>query len=246
MNIDKEKFEKILKMDQIELKKYMKDILKESGYNDIVNEDGFLYARGSVPFLLVAHLDRHPNLHPKALDIDKEILPNGKEKWSSKDGIAGDDRCGVYLVSVLIKKYHVSVLFCEDEEIGCIGSKKFVESKYCDELKNLNYFIQIDRGQAHRNILGKHNKHGRDVVFYKVTNEDFIKKICEVTGFGIGAGTGTDIAYLTEATGIASFNISSGYYNEHSLSEYIVLEEMMNNYDAVCRVLDNIKDKYMA
>ena len=49
-------FESILKMTQGELKGYLAQQLREYGYEPVC-KNGFLYAEGTVPVLLVAHLD---------------------------------------------------------------------------------------------------------------------------------------------------------------------------------------------
>ena len=54
-------FDDILRMRQKELRHYLVGHLKESGY-DVVKRKGFLYAKGDVPVLLVAHLDTVHNL----------------------------------------------------------------------------------------------------------------------------------------------------------------------------------------
>lgn len=244
MTIDKEKFKEILKLTQSELKIYLKDFLKDNGYSDIIDEDGFLYAIGTDNYLLSAHMDRHPNLKERVLTIDEVVPDNGKIRWTSHEGIAGDDRCGVYIICELIKKYKPYVLFFEDEEIGCIGAKKFVNTKYIEDIKTLNYLVEIDRGHGHRNIENKHNKHGRDVVFYNITNKEFIDDVCTASGYKIGAGVGTDVVHLSEATSIASFNISSGYCDEHHLNEFIMLDEVINSYNAVENVINNLHKQY--
>ena len=54
--IQRREFETILKKSQKELKKLMYHKLKEYGYTPIA-EKGFLYAKGEIPVLLIAHLD---------------------------------------------------------------------------------------------------------------------------------------------------------------------------------------------
>ena len=193
--------------------------------------------------MLVAHLDRHPNLREKVITIEKDKKDKyGRIKWSSPQGIAGDDRCGVYIILELIKEYHPSILFCEDEEVGCVGSTKFIKTKYLDDLKKLNYFVQIDRGQFDKDT----KQYRKDVVFYNTTNKDFINKVVGLTGYEEGEGSSTDIRHLTEETKVASFNISCGYFNEHKIEEYIILEEMINCYNAVENVIKNLNEKYEA
>ena len=50
------KFEDICRMTQEEVKAYMKKYLISKKY-DVIDEDGFLYAKGTNPVLLVAHMD---------------------------------------------------------------------------------------------------------------------------------------------------------------------------------------------
>ena len=243
MIINEKQFTDILMMNQGKLKEYLEEALKNARYNDIINGDGFLYAKGIEPYLLVAHLDRHPDLCEKVITIKKYDKDEyGRIKWSSPEGIAGDDRCGVYIILELIKKYHPSILFCEDEEGGCVGSDKFINTEYVNDLKKMNYFIQIDRGQFDKDT----KKYRKDVVFYDTINKDFINKVLEFTGYDKGVGTSTDIKHLTEETKVASFNISCGYFNEHKTEEYIILEEMINCYNAVENVIKNLNEKYEA
>ena len=49
-------FEDICRMTQHEVKQYMKGYLASHKYK-VVDQDGFLYAKGDVPVLLVAHMD---------------------------------------------------------------------------------------------------------------------------------------------------------------------------------------------
>lgn len=50
-------FETILRLPQIELKKTLKAELISRGY-PVTDKPGYLYAEGTVPVLLVAHMDR--------------------------------------------------------------------------------------------------------------------------------------------------------------------------------------------
>lgn len=57
------RFDDILRMRQKELKHYLAGHLKKLGY-ETVKKKGFLYAEGTVPVLLVAHLDTVHNELP--------------------------------------------------------------------------------------------------------------------------------------------------------------------------------------
>ena len=107
-------FTDICKLSQSELKEYMNTLLTARDY-EVCYQDGFLYAKGRVPVLLVAHLD---TVHKEKCTEITEL--NGK--ISSPQGIGGDDRCGVYIIMSLLKYLNCSVLLCEDEEKGGQGA----------------------------------------------------------------------------------------------------------------------------
>ena len=217
------KFRKILMMGQYELKAYLKNVLKSSGYK-VVDGDGYLYAKGIEPYLLTAHMD---TVHKQRIKtIDEFVDASESHIITSPQGIGGDDRCGVYMILELIKKYKCSVLFCEDEEIGGVGSGKFCKTKYIDDLKEMKFLIELDR-------QGK-----RDAVFYDCDNEDFIKFVENETGFREEWGTFSDISHLAPACGVAAVNLSVGYYKQHTTSEYIVLEEMEDAIRATERLIE--------
>ena len=80
-------FENICRMSQKTLKKHMRKMLEEK-YDEVIYADGFVFAKGTVPILLVAHMDTVHKELPRIL-----ALNNGK--ISSPQGIGGDDRCGI-------------------------------------------------------------------------------------------------------------------------------------------------------
>lgn len=226
-------FENICKMTQPEVKKYMKKFLINKGY-DVVDQDGFLYAKGTVPVLLVAHMD---TVHKEQC---KTIVCVG-DKISSPQGIGGDDRCGVFIIMNIIKELRCSVLLCEDEEIGCIGAHKFVKAtrkstdeagndvdvRYIDEL-DVNYMVELDR------------KGNNDAVFYHGDNQDFIDFVEDATNFKFAHGSVSDISVLMPEAKISAVNLSCGYYNAHSITEYVMYDEMM---DTIAATKSLIKEK---
>ena len=116
-------FESILKMTQGELKEYLAQQLREYGYEPVC-KNGFLYAEGTVPVLLVAHLD---TVHTHQPDI---ICHSEDGRYlMSPYGIGGDDRAGVYMILLLMRKYRCHILFCEEEEVGGVGARKFAGRK---------------------------------------------------------------------------------------------------------------------
>lgn len=209
-------FNEICRMTQMELKSYLHKYLAANQYK-VVNDDGYLYAKGTVPVLLLAHMDTvHKN---------KPITINTTEgKISSPQGIGGDDRCGIYAIMHIIKEQRCSVLFLEDEEIGTIGASKFAKSKHINKL-DVNYMVELDR------------KGKEDAVFYSCDNKDFTNFITKETGFKVAYGSWSDISVVAPAARVAAVNLSVGYYNQHTTSEYVVMDEMSNTIEVVKKLV---------
>ena len=209
-----------LKPTQEELKETLYHMLAARGYTP-ENHDGYLYAKGDIPLLLVAHLDTVCPEPPKHIeyspDLDLIYNPYGI--------LGGDDRCGVYAIMQLLRKYKPYVLFAEDEEIGCKGAYKAAKTLKAPDVK---YIIEFDR-------RGKD-----DCVFYSGKNDEFIKYI-EGFGFQEEMGSFSDIAVLGSAWDIGAVNLSSGYFNEHTYDEYIIfsyLKKTIERVEKMIKVLD--------
>lgn len=215
--MNNKKLEKICRMSQNDLKRYAKKQLSRD-YNNIIVSDGFVFAKGAIPVLLIAHLDTVHRELPKKIIYDKR-----DNTISSPSGIGGDDRCGIYAILEIVKQYNCSVLFTEDEEIGGIGADKFADSEICKSF-NCNYIIELDR-------RGKN-----DAVFYEDDNTDFHKFVCKEY-FRESHGTFSDISILAPVMGRSAVNLSCGYYNAHTRDEYIKLDELQNTIAAVCALL---------
>lgn len=215
-----EKLLHLLRLTQNELKREVYHILKEKKMNPIY-KDGFVYAEGDIPILLVAHMDTVFKKPPA------KIIYNEKKDliYNPHGGLGGDDRCGVYAILKLLEKYKPHILFTEDEEIGCIGAYKAVDTL---PKPNIKFIIEIDR------------KGSNDCVFYECGNESFIKYI-EAFGFKSAKGTCSDISVLGSVWDIAAVNISSGYYNEHTSREFVIFKELQNNIKRISIILERHK-----
>ena len=169
----------------------------------------YILVPGEAPIMLIAHLD---TVHKACV---KQICKtqNGTILMSPQ-GIGGDDRCGVF---ALVKVYHTAkkkpwLLFTCDEETGGIGANTFCihhkEGKLPKGLDKLKLLVEIDR------------KGERDAVYYDCANDAFEKYITG-KGFETQWGSFSDISIIAPELGIAAVNLSSGYYNAHTLHEYI-------------------------
>lgn len=215
------RFEEICRMSQSQLKTYLTKYLN-SKYNEVTSSDGFIYANGTFPVLLVAHMD---TVHKE--QVRQIVYADKLNKISSPQGIGGDDRCGIHMIMQIIKDYNCSVLFTEDEEIGCIGASKFVKAlrKKEIEIAKVNYMIELDR------------KGEKDAVFYECDNPEFEQFILLDDDWKFANGSYTDIVELEPEIGVAGVNLSCGYYNAHTIDEYVIMSEMKENINKVKKLL---------
>lgn len=212
----------IVKLTQKELKEVLAFELTEQGYQPI-SKNGFLYAEGDVPVLLVAHMDtvhKQPVVHI-CYSEDRQMM-------MSPEGIGGDDRCGVYMIMEIIKQARCHILFTEDEEIGCVGARDFAKSKLRPQV---NYIVEVDR------------RGSNDAVFYQCDNPEFAEFVC-CFGFEEARGSFSDISVIAPPLGVAAVNISAGYYNEHSRHEYISLEAVERNIGLICEMVQTPTERY--
>lgn len=215
-------FEEIVRKSQRELKKVLMSELAHMGYRTRTKK-GFIYAKSSLPVMLVAHMDTVHKESVKTICYSKDgtIV-------MSPEGIGGDDRAGVYMILQIIKKYRCHVLFCEDEESGGIGAQEFAES---DIIPEINYIVELDRRGSH------------DAVFYDCNNPEFTKFVTDF-GFKEEMGSFSDISIIAPKLKVAAVNISAGYYCEHSRHEYVDLQVMKKNIELVGKMVSTPSEKF--
>ena len=212
-------FEKICKMTQEELKVWLNNRYINKGFETIY-EDGFLHLipqENAIPICFTAHMD---TVHKEK--VKKILVEKHKDKTilSSPQGIGGDDRCGIYMIVRLLDMgYKPYVVFCEDEEVGCVGASKFCKTKYINNM-NIKFMVELDR------------RNGNDAVYYDLDNKEFEEFVTETTGYVTAIGSMSDISYLAPEAGVAAVNLSCGYYKEHTLEHYVVWEEMERTLEA--------------
>lgn len=198
-----------------ELKSTLLDIIKEAGYVNIINRNGYLMAEGDSPVMLIAHCDTVFSTPPHESDIfydrDKNVI------WSVGGGI-GDDRAGVYaILKILQTGLRPHILFTLGEEMGGIGATELVKDfPQCPF--DIKYLIQMDREG-----LG-------EAVFYDCDNKDFIDYV-ENFGFVEHYGVFSDISIIAPEWRVAATNLSVGYYNQHSYREILFVPSLFKTIE---------------
>ena len=193
----------------------------------IYSPGSYILVEGKAPVMLLAHLDTVHKEKVRTICYDKK-----RNVLMSPQGIGGDDRCGVYALLQVYKRSRVKpwLLFLCDEEIGCLGADQFCKDHehgvLPKGLDNLKFLIEIDR------------KGNNDAVYYDCANDEFEDYITS-KGFKTDWGSLSDISYVAPELGVAAVNLSSGYYNPHTLSEYIVKSDLERT---IQRVIDIVEE----
>jgi hypothetical protein len=218
-------FEFYAKQSEKELKNILTLQLKNMGYNPNTRKT-YLYAKGNYPVMLIAHLDTVHRERPNIIcySEDKNVI-------MSPYGIGGDDRCGVFMIMQLLQclKFKPHILFTEGEETGAIGAHNFSKS----EIKpDINYMIEFDR------------RGSTDAVFYDCDNRNFVEFV-EKYGFKEDYGTFSDISIIAPALGVAAVNLSSGYYNEHTKNEFVVMSDVEQNLKNAYQMINAKTNKFI-
>lgn len=225
---DRTLLEYILKLTEEQLHNLLQAYL-EKYYKEVVSTEDYLYAKGTIPIALVAHLDTVFEKKPSLIFYDDihEVM------WSP-NGLGADDRAGIFsIIKIISHGFRPHIIFTHDEEYGGIGAEELAK-KSCP-FKNLRYIIELDRQGAD------------DCVFYNCINEEFCSYV-ESFGFKFDHGTFTDISFLCPKWNIAGVNLSIGYINEHSPMEHLFCGAMMTTIEKVENMLseDDIpKFKYI-
>lgn len=191
----------------------------------IVRKGEFILVRGEAPIMLVAHMD---TVHKEPVkDICK--TKNGNVLMSPQ-GIGGDDRCGIFALNTVYENASVKpwLLFTCDEEIGGVGAERFCArhrlGKLPKELDALKCLVEIDR------------KGSKDAVYYDCGNDDFEDYITG-KGFKTDWGSFSDISVIAPELEVAAVNLSSGYYNAHTLHEYINRQHLNKTVKKVLEIV---------
>lgn len=211
-------FINILQMKEYKLHNFIIGLLKTYDYTVYETED-YIYAdynkTEEEPICLITHLDIVWMLPPIEDDIiydeNKDIMIN-----IGDEGLGADDRAGVYIVLTLLKKGHrpKGLIFTHNEECGGVGAYQLINA-FPKPISTYNYLIQLDRQGLN------------DCVFYQCDNKSFENYINSF-GWQTRIGTMSDISIIAPAWGIAAVNLSTGYFNEHTLDEIVKPKYIQN------------------
>ena len=208
--------------------KYL-DIFQKGNYTYYQDSYGNMYVTpnksSNSNIILSAHMDKiHTNGRINKLFYDTatgKIF--AKNKDNKQTSLGADDKNGIFCILEIYKRVQPeelpSVIFTVDEESGCIGSTHVDISFF----ENKSHCIVIDRRNANDLIY----KGGS--CLYGITTPPLFKMLNPDYDYTIGSCS--DANNFSEH--IDCMNVSCGYYNPHSSTEYPLVHELMDTCDAV-------------
>ncbi len=156
---------------------------------------------------LCAHTDTIHLHRPRKIYHRKNVL-------FSKNGLGADDRNGCYLISQMMKERGDDFVFAlfDLEEQGCVGSRSF-------PAESLNEFVSV--------YIGLDRQGSFDIALYGYENDELLKILSKLSGYTRIMGSSTDVAVLAESSGCCCFNLSVGFYREHTSIEYTNIKDVI-------------------
>ena len=221
------------------LNNYLKILDKK--HSLVIEEDahGNIYVtkgKASLYPCIVSHLDQVHRFCP-----NKTIVRNGDYllafDGARQVGTGGDDLVGVFMcLNLLDVVDNIKVVFFLQEEIGCIGSNA------CD----LDFFKDCKFiGQADRKGDADFINYSNGVKLFDQEFSTFVAPILEGYKYKECGGIATDAGALSKRNvGIACFNISCGYHNPHTSTEYVVISQVENCYNVILDIISSADKQY--
>lgn len=220
------------------LKKSMKIIYTIDDSGNILITKGDSSKNGLYP-CIAAHIDtvhsKLPNYEVISyLDAKNKTIIRSTTKTDGKTyytGGCGDDLGGVWIVLDLLTKLDsLKVALFVSEEVGCIGSSA-VDLAFFEDCK---FIIEGDRRNA-GDIINDGMCSDSFLELLKITGEEF--------GYIEANGLYTDVTTLCErGVDISCCNLSVGYYEAHTDTEYTVFEELLNARDYILSIIEKSND----
>ena len=186
---------------------------------------------------LASHMDQVQKSHSKDFRVitDGEVCFGYSPKSREQQGLGADDKNGIFICLECLKTFDVlKVAFFVGEEIGCVGSS----AVDLDFFSDCRFIVEPDR-RGNSDLI-------TSMFCGQVCSDDFIKAIdANMFGYKEECGSITDVGTLTEnGVGISCLNLSCGYYEAHTDTEFTVLPELSNCLSFVKHIIINCLNVY--
>lgn len=164
-----------------------------------------------------------------------DIYPYGDDEIMKGLGnIGGDDKCGVFLILLyLLSKRPINAVFSICEEIGGLNGIKHLLPKIKDNeiFKSIPYCIVLDRKNPGDIICNKNDYGTKEF-------EDALAEIGEKYGYEPVLGGCSDMNTIKEF--MNGCNLSVGYFNPHSTTEFVSIGDLYNTWNYLQDLIENM------
>jgi len=215
---------------------------KLADYNPIIDAIGNIIIRkgNNINYPVVcSHLDTVHHYEDKELFYyiqNEHKYLFSKNSQGVKNGIGGDDKCGILVCLYLLEKFdNIKIVFFTQEESGAVGSQE-IEMK---EFQDASCIIGVDRW-GNSDFINIYCGE-------KTTSKEFDDAVLDINhkyNYKSTSGLMTDSLVVFEReVDIPCINVSCGYYRHHSSEEIIDTNELYNCCLYLEELLEAIKDK---
>ena len=220
------------------------EILDKENIPYMVDDVGNVYATKGVSEyypLVVAHTD---TVH-EICDFKVHFTKNNKYLYAmtpdgQKTGIGGDDKAGVFVcLELLMQMDVIKAIFLVGEEFGCYGAR-LAEPAF---FTNVGYALEFDAPSYEWVTYTSNNVRLFDLdgEFIKITQPILEKHMdCSVE---MGRHPYTDVSILKSLYDFSCINFSVGYYNMHTVDEYVDIEYCLNTVNIGADLITSLGNK---
>ena len=208
------------------MRDYIVNQLNDRNIQNYTDEHGNVYAtKGSANKFpcVVAHIDTVHEITEFSV-VENNYKLSAIKPDGSPTGIGGDNKAGVFVCLELLDRFdNLKAAFFVSEEVGCLGS-------YLSDpifFENVGYAIQFD---APFNNWVSHYSDGVELFspesdFFEIVNQIFEESLPNYYGV-LGNHPYTDVSALKVLYNFSCLNYSVGYYNMHSINEYVSIMDV--------------------
>jgi tripeptide aminopeptidase len=226
------------------MREYLIKILNEKNIDNYVDEYGNVYAtKGSAEYFpcVVAHIDTvHEITDFEVIEENyslSAIKPNGEPT-----GIGGDNKAGVFVCLELLDHFdNIKAAFFVSEEVGCLGST-LSDAEF---FNNVGYALQFD---APGNNWVTYYCDGvklfnKDSDFFDKVRPILEDSLKDFTVDNLGYHPYTDVSALRKLYNFSCLNYSVGYYNMHSVYEFVLINDVDNCLKTAQKLISSLGEQ---
>jgi len=190
-------------------------------------DGNIIYSLKKNTLLLCAHQDQVSNYPIQKIRMHNNII-------YADGNLGADDKNGIWITLKLLKEFpETSFIFSDKEEVG--GNIDKLLFKYQTLLSEMLYCLVFDR-KGSSDIICNDNTYGSPEFEYD------LEKIGKKFRYKPSQGLWSDCDILSEY--ISCCNLSCGYYNAHSKTEYTKFNELNNALLYGKEILNTLTKQY--